>query len=130
VVRIATDDALQRDDWRSAARALKAHHAGVIVVSPADEARTLRWYRPNLPNLIDPGFVTREVAVVELTRAAPADRETPPPPPGFRTVATVDRDTYRLTVARAPQDTLVSPAAARASALTPDDAQAVADLRK
>jgi mannosyltransferase len=130
LVRIATDDALQRDDWRSAAHALDDQRAGVIVVSPADEARTLRWYRPNLPDLIDPGIATREVAIVGLTRAAPSKRPSPQPPPGFRIVATIDRGTYRMTIARAPRATTVSPAAALQSAMTPADAQAVADLRR
>jgi uncharacterized membrane protein len=130
VVRIATDDALQRDDWRSAVAILDEHHARVIVVSPANEARTLRWYRPNLPNLIDPGVATGEVAIVGLTRAPEDERPTPRLPPGFRAVATVDRGTYRLIIADAPQEQLVSPAMALGSALAVGNAAAVADLRR
>jgi 4-amino-4-deoxy-L-arabinose transferase-like glycosyltransferase len=130
VVRIATDDALQRDDWRSAVAILDHHHARVVVVSPANEARTLRWYLPGLPTVVDPGVATDEVAIVGLTRAPRDQRPVPRPPAGFRTVLTVDRGTYRLIIADAPQELVVSPAMALGSALEAGNAAAVADLRR
>ena len=130
VVRIATDDRLQRDDWRSAAAELDRHRARVVVVSPANEARTLRWYGPNLPDVVEPGVATSEVAIAGLTRAPRDERPSPQPPPGFRTVRTIDGNTYRLIIAQAPAEAVVGPAAALGSALIPGDAHAVADLRR
>lgn len=129
VVRIATDDALQRDDWRSVAAQLDSPRAHAIVVSPAFEARTLRWYRPNLPDLVDPGVPVSEVAVVGLTRRPRRERPVARTPPGFAPVATVDHDTYRLTIFRAPREVAVDRATALGSALQPDDAFPLADRR-
>ena len=130
LVRTGTDDALQRDDWGSVSAELDRYRARVIIISGANEARTLRWHRPNLPEIIDPGVATSEVAIVGLTRAPLAERPAPRPPPGFRTVRTIDSGTYRLIIARAPREAVVGRAAALGSAFTPGDVHIVADLRR
>lgn len=130
LVRIAGDDALQRDDWRSAASELDGRRAAVIVVSPANEARTLRWYRPNLPDLIEPGLAPQEIAIVDLTRAPTADRAMPNLPPGSRPAAVIDSGTYRIVIARPPSGTVIGPRQALRSSFRPDDAKPLADLRR
>lgn len=130
LVRTATDDALQRDDWRSISAELDLYGARAVAVSPSIEARTLRWYRGNLPDLVDPGVGTREVAVVGLTREPRSRRRTPPAPPGFAPVKVLDRDTYRLAIFRAPGEVLVGPTAVLGSAFRPGDAYPLADLRR
>ena len=128
--RTGTDDALQRDDWRSIAAELDYHRARVVVVSPGIQVRTLRWYRDGLPDLVEPGVLTTEIAVVGLTRAPLSERAVPALPPGFRAVTTVDHGTYRLVIARAAAEQEVPPGLAAGSGFTPGDLYVVADLRR
>jgi uncharacterized membrane protein len=130
LVKIGTDDVLQRDDWRAAAE-LEGTNARVIVVSPAIEARTLRHYRPGLRDLIEPGVGdTTEVAVIGLTRAPRGERPDPAPPaPGFRPAKVIDTGTYRIVVFRGPRS-VVGPRGATAAALQPDDSFGLADLSR
>jgi mannosyltransferase len=131
LVKIGTDDVLQRDDWRAAAAELEGTNARVIVVSPAIEARTLRHYRPGLRDLIEPGVGdTTEVAVIGLTRAPRGERPDPAPPaPGFRPAKVIDTGTYRIVVFRGPRS-VVGPRGATAAALQPDDSFGLADLSR
>jgi hypothetical protein len=130
LVRIATDDALQRDDWRALAAELERRHARVVVVSPATGLGPLRHYRANLSDLIYPGVDTGEVAVVGMTRGPRSDRPTPPPPaPGFQITEIIDSGTYRVVVFRGPRD-VIDPAEAAKSALARGDSAGVADLTR
>jgi hypothetical protein len=131
LVRIASDDALQRDDWRAVAAELERGHARVLVVSPAIETRTLRHYRGNLSDLIDPGVGdTVEVAAIGLTRAPRGERRIPPAPaPGFRPARVIDAGTYRIVIFRGPP-TIVTPAGAARAALERGDSAGLADLTR
>jgi hypothetical protein len=129
IVWVATDDALQRDDWRAVAAQLERGHARVVVVSPSADGRTLRHYRPNLPTLTGP-VDTGEVAVIGLTRAPRAERPDPPAPaPGFRRVAVKDAGTYRIVLFRGPR-TRVGRAEAARAALEPSDSIVFGDLTR
>ncbi|MEA2445082.1 MAG: mannosyltransferase [Thermoleophilales bacterium] len=130
LARTASDDALQRDDWRAVAAELERRHARVVVVSPAIELRTLRHYRGNLSDLIYPGVDTEEVAIVGLTRAPRGDRPIPPPPaPGFKRAEIIDSGTYRIVIFRGPRD-VIDPAEAAGSALARGNSAGVADLTR
>ena len=121
LVRMATDDGLQRDDWRSVDATIERSRAGVIVVSPSIQARSLRYYEPDLVDLVEPGLGPSVVAAVGLTREPIEDRALPESPaPGF-TPTVIDTETYRLVLFRG-QPTLIGPAAAVRAALNPSDA--------
>jgi len=130
LVRTATDDRLQRDDWRSVARFLDGRHARILVTSPQDDGRALSYYMGGLLELTDPGVETQEVAVVELTRAPLRERRALLPVPGFRPIATSDAETYRLVLERSPRTVTLGPGAVLPFAFRPDDAAAYADLNR
>jgi mannosyltransferase len=128
--RIATDETLQRDDWRAVAASLERGHAEVVVVSPGIEGRSLRHYKEHLADLVAPGASADEVVVVGLTRSPRGERPDPSPPaPGFEAVQVIDADTYRLVVFRGPR-TVVTPAAAAGAALERGDSAAFGDLTR
>jgi uncharacterized membrane protein len=127
LVRVATDDALQRDDWRGVRATIERSRAHVIVVSPRIESRSLHHYVPDLVNLVDPGLAPSVVAVVRLTREPYDDRPEPrPPAPGF-TPTVIDTGTYRIVLFRG-RPTLIGPARALGAAVEPSDAHAFGDL--
>jgi hypothetical protein len=130
LVRIGTDDGLQRDDWRSAAAYLDKKRAAALVVSPANDARPLSYYLGRFFTLVDPGVGTSEIAVIELTRAPIGERTPPRTVPGFRVADVEDTDTYRLVLLRSPTRVMVGPALASQAAARPDDAAVVADLTR
>jgi len=130
LVRIGTDDGLQRDDVRSAAAYLDKQRAAAIVVSPANDARTLSYYLGRFFTLVDPGVGTRDIAALELTRAPVGERKPPRTVPGFRVADVEDTDTYRLVLLRAPSPVMVGPALAAQAAARPEDAALVADLTR
>ncbi len=130
LVRTATDDALQRDDWRAVAAELDRHRARVIAASPHSDGRALRHYMPELLTLVEPGVDTGEIAAVGLTRADRDDRPLPAAPPrGFRRTALRDGDTWRVVVLRGPV-TRIGPNNARGAALEPGDWAGLADLTR
>jgi mannosyltransferase len=131
LVRTGTDDALQRDDWRTAVDDLDRTRAGAIVVSPADNLRPLRHYYPRpLFELVDPGVGTSEIAVLDTTRAPIAERIAPRPPPGFAVAEIRDTDTYRIVLLRSSAQMVVGPGLARRAAARPDNVHPVADLER
>jgi 4-amino-4-deoxy-L-arabinose transferase-like glycosyltransferase len=128
VGRIATDDALQRDDWKSASSYLRERRVQALVISPAIEARTVSYYLGKLYNIVDPGVKTTQIAVVDLTRAPEGERSPPKPPPGWTVADVRDTDTYRLVLLRSPRPDVVGPGLALQVAARPGDVAAVADL--
>jgi hypothetical protein len=130
LIRAGTDDELQRDDWRSVAEYLDDRHARALVVSPANDIRTLSFYMGRFFNLNDPGVETNVIAVIELTRE-PADRRNPPRSvPGFTVAEVKDEGSYRLVLLRSPRLTTVGPGLARQAAPRPEDVALVADLSR
>lgn len=131
LVHTATDDDLQRDDWRSAAAYVEKRRARAIVVSPAHDARTLSYYLGRrFSNIAEPGVGTSEIAVVDLTRAPVAERPQPKAVPGFTIAEVKDTGTYRLVLLRSPNRVVVGPALALQAALRPADAATVDDLSR
>ena len=127
LVRVGTDDGLQRDDWRAVRATLERRNPPVIVVSPAIQARSLRYYAGDMPALLDPGLETGAVAAVGLTREPRADRVMPEAPaPGF-SPKVFDGDTYRVVLFEGTP-AMIGVVAAHRAALEPSDAQPLADL--
>lgn len=108
-LQVATDDDLQRDDWRSAARALGSApgEPRAVVVTPEFQKKPLRLYAGSLPPLPPAGAAVREVVVVENDRPAPSTL--PPAPPGFTEAGRVRTPSYSLVRFRAPAPVLVTP---------------------
>jgi hypothetical protein len=98
------------------------------VISPAVEARTLRYYLGHLFNIVEPGVRTREIAIVDLTRAPAGERIPPRQVPGFTVADVKDTATYRLVLLRSPEPVAVGPGLALQVAARPGDVAAVADL--
>jgi hypothetical protein len=108
----AIDPALQRPDYRSAARALGAPAREQVVVSPNLGDAPLALYRPGAESMPVGGWLTRQVVLVEplpradLSSVRPA---TPTPPPGFALEARTDAPTYTLICFAAPAPAFVAP---------------------
>jgi hypothetical protein len=128
LIRTATDDALQRDDWRTAVDYLEQHDVQAIVVSPANNVRPIDYYMGQLFNVVDPGVTTDRIAVIDTTRAPRGDRIPPRQVPGFTTAEVKDTDTYRIVLLRAPKPVAVGPGLALQAAARPQDVRAVADV--
>jgi mannosyltransferase len=128
LIRTATDDALQRDDWRGAVGYLEQHHVQAVVVSPANNARPIDYYMGHLFGIVDPGLKTDRIAVIETTRAPRGERIPPRRVPGFTTAEVKDTDTYRIVLLRAPRPVVVGPGLALQAAADPQDVRAVADV--
>jgi uncharacterized membrane protein len=130
LVRTATEDKLQRDDWRGVAEYLDQRRAGALVVSPANDARPLSFYLGRVYNIVDPGVGTSEIAVIDVTRAPEDERIPPRAVPGFSVAEVKDEGAYRLVLLRSARRMVVGPALARQAALRPEDAALVADLTR
>jgi len=128
LIRTATDDALQRDDWRAAVGYLEQHDVQAIVVSPANNVRPIDYYMGHLFNIVDPGVNTDRIAVIDTTRAPRGERIPPRRVPGFTTAQVLDTDTYRIVLLRAPEPVAVGPGLALQAAARPQDVRAVADV--
>ena len=90
VIAVAGDKALQRDDWRGAARALGPIDGVRIVAAPAGALAPLRYYLPHVHAFTHGAAVTREVDYLALALRDDNTRPRPPRPaaaplpvPGF-----------------------------------------------
>jgi 4-amino-4-deoxy-L-arabinose transferase-like glycosyltransferase len=95
----AVDPALQRPDYRTAARGLGVPYPAQVVVTPNLGDMPLAHYRPGAAAIPATGWSASEVVVVRpLPRADESRRRaaTPPPPPGFTFAGRVDAPSYTL----------------------------------
>jgi len=108
VVGVAADPALQRDDWRGAARALGAPAGARVIVTSPGGFVPLRYYLPRL-RPFGPGPVTAaEVDYLALAPRRGGARGTPPRParpplalPGFAVAQRVQTETFTVLRTRA-----------------------------
>jgi mannosyltransferase len=130
VVGVAVDPALQRDDWRGAARALGGAEGERVIVGMPGALVPLRYYLPGLRLLGAAPATTAEVDYVGLAMHRGGSRSAPPrpradPAPGPDFVVAKRLETVTFTVVRmraaAPQ-----PVAPGALAVGLDDRPAVA----
>lgn len=108
----AVDPALQRPDYRAAARALGPPAAGQILVTPNLGGPPLAHYRPGAVP-VSSGTRAREVILVEpLPRADVSMRRPPTPaaPPGFAPAGRVDERTFTLICFTSPTARGIAPA--------------------
>jgi mannosyltransferase len=116
VVGVAADPALQRDDWRGAARALgTADGARVIVTSPGALV-PLSYYLPGLRPLGAAPATAAEVDYVALALRRGAARGSPPRPPhsplpgpGFAVAGRTEAATFTVVRMRAPAPQPLAP---------------------
>ena len=116
----AVNPALQRPDYRAAAKALGPVVRDQVVVSPNLGNKPLAHYRPGAAEVPARGWPARQVVVVEpLPRADVSTRRPPTPaaPPGFRLDGRTDARTYTLICFGSPVSQLAYPAPLLALAL-------------
>jgi hypothetical protein len=109
-IGVASDPALQRDDWRGAARALGRSDAPrVITATPPAALVPLRYYQPGLRAQREPQTTTAEVDYVALASGYPHQRLAPPrpaqvpaPAPGFALAGSTQAETFTVLRLRAP----------------------------
>lgn len=95
----ALDPALQRPDYRAAARALGAPTRDQVVVTPNLGNAPMAYYRAGAEVVPPQGWLDRQVVLVlPLPRADASTTRpaTPPPPPGFTFEGRRDARTYTL----------------------------------
>ena len=95
----AVNPALQRPDYRAAAKALGARTREQVVITPNLGNEPLALYRPGAAPMPSAGWLSRDVVVVQpLPRADVSDvrAPTPPPPPGFVFEGRRDAPAYTL----------------------------------
>ena len=80
VIAVAGDKALQRDDWRGAARALGRIDGVRIVAAPAGALAPLRYYLPHVHAFTHGAAITPEVDYVALALRGENTRPRPPRP--------------------------------------------------
>lgn len=110
VVGVATDPALQRDDWRGAARALgRAGAPRVIAATPPAALVPLRYYLPRLRVQSEQRLTSVEVDYLALSAGYPNERRAPPRPPrppvllpGFTPAGSTQAETFTVLRLRAP----------------------------
>jgi mannosyltransferase len=124
----AVNPALQRPDYRDAAKALGAPVAGEAVVTPNLGDQPMVLYRPGAVSMPQSGWRVREVVVIRpVVRAdEPYDREaTPAAPPGFTYAGRVDTKHYSLICFTSPVPRLTqrAPLLVLAAEDTPPDVQ-------
>jgi hypothetical protein len=117
VVGVAVDPALQRDDWRDAARALGPAGGERVIVSSPGAFVPLRYYLPGLRPLVAPA-TTAEVDYVAIAMhrggsrsAPPRPRDNPLPAPGFVVAERLETASFTLVRMRAPAPRGLAPEA-------------------
>jgi hypothetical protein len=117
VVGVAVDPALQRDDWRDAARALGPRDGERVIVSTPGALVPLRYYLPGLRPLDAPA-TTAEVDYLGLAMhrggsrsAPPRPRDNPLPAPGFAVAKRLETPSFTVVAMRAPAPQPVVPGA-------------------
>ncbi len=124
----AFNPALQRPDYRDAAKALGAPVAGEAVVTPNLGDQPMALYRPGAVSMPESGWRVREVVVIRpVVRAdEPYNRKpTPPAPTGFTYAGRIDTKHYSLIcfTSPVPRLTLRPPLLVLAAEDTPPDVQ-------
>jgi 4-amino-4-deoxy-L-arabinose transferase-like glycosyltransferase len=108
VVAVAADGRYQRDDWRSAARALGTPtQPRAIVVTPASGARPLLLYLPGVQRVPPAGVDVKELDFVGMAPRLPGEAAQPPRPPTvgaflFKEFARKQAATYTVVRERSP----------------------------
>jgi len=119
ITGVATDQKLQRDNWRDAATALGTGTPGRLIVAPASSLIPLGYYVPGL-RAVDVAAgpaATTEIAYVDLPERTPGKlfppRRAQPPPPlaGFALAGRADGPTFSVVRLRAAAPQPVAPAA-------------------
>ena len=110
--------AYQRDDWRSAARALANPPAARVLVSEANSALPLSIYLNGLRIARPRTVATRELAFISLRVRHSAGAPSPPfvprqGPASFRLVGVTSSETFAVARYRAPRTTTVTVGALR-----------------
>jgi hypothetical protein len=118
VVGVAVDPALQRDDWRGAARALGTAEGERVIVGAPGSLVPLRYYLPGLRPLGATPATAVEVDYVGLAMHLGGSRSTPPRPrgnplpgPGFVVAKRLETATFTVVRMRAPAPQPVAPGA-------------------
>jgi hypothetical protein len=116
VVGVAVDPALQRDDWRGAARALGATDGERVIVGMPGALVPLRYYLPGLQLLGAAPATTAEVDYVGLAMHRGGSRSAPPRPrvdplpgPGFVVAKRLETETFTVVRMRAAAPQPVAP---------------------
>ena len=110
----AVNPALQRPDYRAAAKALGTPARDQVVVTPNLGNMPLALYRPGAAEVPDAGWLARDVVVVRpLPRADESHERAPTPvaPPGFAFESRIDARTYTLICFGSTVPRLVTPPA-------------------
>jgi mannosyltransferase len=117
VVGVAVDPALQRDDWRDAARALGPLEGERVIVSTPGALVPLRYYLPGLRPLHAPA-TTAEVDYLGLAMHRGGSRAAPPRPrdnplraPGFVVTQRLETASFTVVRMRAPAPQPLAPGA-------------------
>src|SRR4051812_36314333 len=130
VVKVATDDHLQRYDYRDVAgQFLRGHpqRPRAIVANPGNSLTPIAAYVPGV-DYLPPGARVREIVVLgmrsqdESTRARAFDPSFAPRVAGFRQTDRADRDRFTVITLQAPRPTAVNLEQLQAARLGQDDA--------
>jgi hypothetical protein len=116
---VASDEHLQRDNWRGAATALGPPVPGGLIVAPATALIPLGYYVPGLRVAPDPSTLvpTTQISYVDLAERTPGElspprrAELPPALPNFSLAGRIDAPTFTVVQLRATAPEPVTPAA-------------------
>jgi hypothetical protein len=137
VVYVATNESVQRDDWRGVAAALDDHPMTprAVVVTPLSAPVPFGVYAPRLETMPEGGVAVREIDVValaqrNLTESRPDEpsrpQQHPPPAPGFTLVEPpLFEETFTLLRYAAPEPVAITPAVLAAARIDPEHTPAL-----
>ena len=114
VIDGAVDPALQRSDYRAAAKAIGPPVREQVVVTPRLGDAPLAVYRPGAAPMPAQGWLTRQLIVIRPLPRADVSQgrgSTPSAPPGFSFEGRVDARTYTLICFAAAVPRVLAPAA-------------------